>query len=177
MKSLAKFVLVVGIVAFVLYGWLGATKSAPKPETPAAEQADVVAPEPLASPSGSIDDAASTVQPTQSYSDGLRVLAVQRYLQRRAAYLDQIRYIYFAVGCNVLYEGADVQALIFTLKREAFEASQDMWQVDGYNVKREQVTAQQDGLALAAKSGACNYWHQNREVAQELREQTTRSIY
>ena len=84
-------------------------------------------------------------------------IATYKYL--REEILENVRTIYFAVGCGVLSE-EDAEPLISEgaayLEQEAF--SVHFLDVQGADLRDD---AEHEGLARASVAGACDYWRQH----------------
>lgn len=84
--------------------------------------------------------------PKQSLTAKLK----HKYLERRARFMNHVRDVYFAVGCRVLVAPVGL-------------AEQSM--VDLRNEEALRQAAMQEGLARAAKPGACDYYRRHPEAA------------
>lgn len=85
----------------------------------------------------------------------------------RPAILDELRSIYFAVGCRVVDEGSALP-LIVSINREY---SQMSFGERGYDPAANQrwYNAIGDGRVLARRPGKCEYWGSHPEAARGMR--------
>jgi hypothetical protein len=110
-------------------------------------------------------------QQTDPYANSYRQQQVARYNQELDAYLNLVRTLYFADGCNVFEAKADAYLLYFP--------SYDQLLTKGALITRHSVQNQlfdqtqaaiRDGRARASQPGACEYWHQHPEEVYQMRQ-------
>jgi hypothetical protein len=91
----------------------------------------------------------------------------QKYLERRARFVRQVKDIYFAVGCKILPSDAGTRSLA---RRDRELANVREQAVLDLKEDQELVeAAKREGLDRAAKPGACDYYRKHPEAAEAMR--------
>jgi len=95
----------------------------------------------------------------------------QKYLERRAKFVDRVKEIYFAVGCKVLSR----EAGIHSTSRETYLARvREQTVLDLKEDEELLEAARQEGLDRAAKPGQCDYYRKHPEAAEAMRRETAK---
>jgi hypothetical protein len=100
--------------------------------------------------------------PKQSLSARIK----QKYLERRAKFVDRVKDIYFAVGCKVLTREAGTRS---TSKESYLTYIQEQAVLDLKEDEELLQAAKQEGLNRATKPGQCDYYRRHPEAAQAMR--------
>lgn len=91
----------------------------------------------------------------------------QAYLERRAKFVRRVKDIYFAVGCKVLPGEAGARSIA---RRDSYLASVREQAVLDLKEDEDLVhAAMEEGMARAAKPGACDYYRRHPQAAEALR--------
>jgi hypothetical protein len=101
--------------------------------------------------------------PKQSLSAKIK----QKYLERRAQFMHRVKDVYFAVGCKVLAGGAGIHPLTSHDSYLAYIGDQTI--VDLKDDEALRQAAMQEGLALAAKPGECDYYRRHPKAVAAIR--------
>ena len=101
--------------------------------------------------------------PKQTMSARLK----QKYLERRAKFMNRVKDVYFAVGCKVLAGGAGIQPLTSSDSYLAYVGEQTIVDLNDDEAARQ--AAMQEGLDRAAKPGECDYYRRHPEAAAAMR--------
>jgi hypothetical protein len=109
---------------------------------------------------------ASSQQATDPYAADYTKRQRAGYARHKAEFLDNMRAIYFAIGCKVLPDEAYAFRLINSL---ANAISQEGIAIGIYDGPAERMAASREGLARAQREG-CAYWHDNPDSVLALRQ-------
>jgi hypothetical protein len=111
---------------------------------------------------------AATAQQADPPKQGLTAKIKQKYLERRAKFVHRVKDIYFAIGCKIVPGDAG------TRKRDSYLANvRDQAVLDLKEDEDLVHAAMEEGLARAAKPGACDYYRRHPEAAEAIRRDTT----
>jgi hypothetical protein len=106
-------------------------------------------------------------QQTEPPKQTLRQKLKERYLARRAKFMQRVKDAYFAVGCKVLAREAGIQALTSSDTYLAYVGDQTI--VDLKDDEALRQAAMQEGLDRAAKPGECDYYRKHPDAADAIR--------
>jgi TPR repeat protein len=125
----------------------------------AAEQGDAAAKNNLA----------ALAQHTDPYADSYKRGMTDDYVQQRETVLDLVRLIYFALGCKVFDDEADIYPL---WRSQVYAIGEKSYRFGEYDKNLIPLSdqAKRDGYARASQSGACDYWHQHPEAVYAVRQ-------
>jgi hypothetical protein len=110
---------------------------------------------------------ATYAQQVEPHKQTLRERIKERYLVRRAKFMQRVKDAYFAVGCKVLAREAGIQPLTSSDTYLAYIGDQTI--VDLKDDEALRRTAMQEGLDRAAKPGECDYYRKHPEAAEAIR--------
>ena len=99
----------------------------------------------------------------------LRQKIKEKYLTRRAKFMQRVKDAYFAVGCKVLAREAGIMPLTSNDTYLAYIGDQTI--VDLKDDETLRQAAMQEGLDRAAKPGECDYYRKHPEAAEAIRKQ------
>jgi hypothetical protein len=108
----------------------------------------------------------ATAQQANPANQGLSARIKQKYLERRAMFVDRVKDIYFAVGCKVLSNDAGTRS---TSKESYLTYIQEQTVLDLKEDEELLKAAKQEGLDRAAKPGRCDYYRRHPEAAEAIR--------
>ena len=113
---------------------------------------------------------AATAQQADTPKQSLSTKIKQKYLERRAQFMQRVKAVYFAVGCRVLAREAGIQSLTSSDSYLASIGEQTIVDLRGDEAIRQ--AAMQEGLNRAAKPGECDYYRRHPEAAAAIRRAT-----
>jgi hypothetical protein len=113
---------------------------------------------------------AATAQQADTPKQSLSTKIKQKYLERRAQFMQRVKAVYFAVGCKVLAREAGIQSLTSSDSYLAYIGEQTIVDLRGDEAIRQ--AAMQEGLNRAAKPGECDYYRRHPEAAAAIRRAT-----
>lgn len=113
---------------------------------------------------------AARAQQADPPSQSLTTRIKQKYLERRAKFVDRVKDIYFAVGCKVLTREAGTRS---TNKESYLTYIQEQTVLDLKEDEELLQAAKQEGLDRAAKPGQCDYYRRHPEAAEAMRRAAT----
>jgi hypothetical protein len=108
-------------------------------------------------------------QQTEPQKQTLRQKLKEKYLARRAKFMQRVKDAYFAVGCKVLAREAGIMPLTSNDTYLAYVGDQTI--VDLRDDEARRQAAMQEGLDRAAKPGECDYYRKYPEAAEAIRKQ------
>ena len=111
--------------------------------------------------------AVSAQQQTEPHKQTLREKIKEKYLARRAKFMQRVKDAYFAVGCKVLAREAGILPLTSNDSYLAYIGDQTI--VDLKDDEALRQAAMQEGLDRAAKPGECDYYRKHPEAAEAIR--------
>ena len=111
--------------------------------------------------------AVSAQQQTEPHKQTLREKIKEKYLVRRAKFMQRVKDAYFAVGCKVLAREAGILPLTSNDTYLAYIGDQTI--VDMKDDEAMRQAAMQEGLDRAAKPGECDYYRKHPEAAEAIR--------
>jgi hypothetical protein len=111
--------------------------------------------------------AVSAQQQTEPHKQTLREKIKEKYLARRAKFMQRVKDAYFAVGCKVLAREAGILPLTSNDSYLAYIGDQTI--VDLKDDEALRQAAMQEGLDRAAKPGECDYYRKHPEAAETIR--------
>ena len=91
----------------------------------------------------------------------------QKYLERRARFVGQVKDIYFAVGCKIL--PGDAGARSVARRDHDLAVIRDQAVLDLKEDQELVEAAKHEGMERAAKPGACDYYRRHPEAAEAMR--------
>ena len=100
--------------------------------------------------------------PRQSLSARIK----QKYMERRAEFMQRVKDIYFAVGCKVVSGDAGTHS---TSKQSYLTFIQEQAVLDLKEDEELLQAAKQEGLDRAAKPGQCDYYRRHPDAAEAMR--------
>jgi hypothetical protein len=103
--------------------------------------------------------------PKQSFREKIK----EKYLARRAKFMQRVKDAYFAVGCKVLAREAGIMPLTSNDTYLAYIGDQTIVDLKDDEARRQ--AAMQEGLDRAAKPGECDYYRKHPEAAEAIRKQ------
>jgi hypothetical protein len=103
--------------------------------------------------------------PKQSFREKIK----EKYLARRAKFMQRVKDAYFAVGCKVLAREAGIMPLTSNDTYLAYIGDQTIVDLKEDEARRQ--VAMQEGLDRAAKPGECEYYRKHPEAADAIRKQ------
>ncbi len=110
---------------------------------------------------------AAYAQQSEPHKQTLRERIKEKYLARRAKFMQRVKDAYFAVGCKVLAREAGILPLTSNDTYLAYIGDQTI--VDLKDDEALRQTAMQEGLDRAAKPGECDYYRKHPEAAAAIR--------
>ena len=113
--------------------------------------------------------AVSAQQQTEPHKQTLREKIKEKYLARRAKFMQRVKDAYFAVGCKVLAREAGILPLTSNDTYLAYIGDQTIVDLKDDEARRQ--AAMQEGLDRAAKPGECDYYRKHPEAAEAIRKQ------
>ena len=109
----------------------------------------------------------ATAQQTDPPKQSLSAKIKQTYLERRARFVRRVKDIYFAVGCKILPSDAGARSIA---RRDSYLASVTEQAVLDLKEDEDLVhAAMEEGMARAAKPGACDYYRRHPEAVEATR--------
>jgi hypothetical protein len=108
-------------------------------------------------------------QQTEPQKQTLRQKLKEKYLARRAKFMQRVKDAYFAVGCKVLAREAGIMPLTSNDTYLAYIGDQTIVDLKDDEARRQ--AAMQEGLDRAAKPGECDYYRKHPEAAEAIRKQ------
>jgi hypothetical protein len=108
-------------------------------------------------------------QQAEPQKQTLRQKIKEKYLARRAKFMQRVKDAYFAVGCKVLAREAGILPLTSNDTYLAYVGDQTI--VDLRDDEARRQAAMQEGLDRAAKPGECDYYRKHPEAAEAIRKQ------
>ena len=108
-------------------------------------------------------------QQAEPQKQTLRQKLKERYLARRAKFMQRVKDAYFAVGCKVLAREAGILPLTSNDTYLAYVGDQTIVDLKDDEARRQ--AAMQEGLDRAAKPGECDYYRKHPEAAEAIRKQ------
>jgi hypothetical protein len=108
-------------------------------------------------------------QQTEPQRQTLRQKIKEKYLARRAKFMQRVKDAYFAVGCKVLAREAGIMPLTSNDTYLAYIGDQTIVDLKDDEARRQ--AAMQKGLDRAAKPGECDYYRKHPEAAEAIRKQ------
>jgi len=112
---------------------------------------------------------AAYAQQVEPHKQTLRERIKEKYLARRAKFMQRVKDAYFAVGCKVLAREAGILPLTSNDSYLAYIGDQTIVDVKDDEALRQ--AAMQEGLDRAAKPGECDYYRKHPEAAEAIRKQ------
>ena len=106
-------------------------------------------------------------QQAEPQKQTLRQKLKEKYLARRAKFMQRVKDAYFAVGCKVLAREAGILPLTSNDSYLAYIGDQTI--VDLKDDEALRQAAMQEGLDRAAKPGECDYYRKHPEAAEAIR--------
>ncbi len=113
----------------------------------------------------------ATAQQAEPPKQSLTTRIKQKYLERRAKFVDRVKDIYFAVGCKVLSREAGTRS---TSKESYLTFIQEQAILDLKEDEELLQAAKQEGLDRAAKPGQCDYYRRHPEAAEAVRREAAK---
>ena len=110
-------------------------------------------------------------QQAEPQKQTLRQKLKEKYLARRAKFMQRVKDAYFAVGCKVLAREAGILPLTSNDSYLAYIGDQTI--VDLKDDEALRQAAMQEGLDRAAKPGECDYYRKHPEAAEAIRKAAT----
>ncbi len=110
---------------------------------------------------------AAYAQQSEPHKQTLRERIKEKYLARRAKFMQRVKDAYFAVGCKVLAREAGILPLTSNDTYLAYIGDQTI--VDMKDDEALRQAAMQEGLDRAAKPGECDYYRKHPEAAAAIR--------
>ena len=110
---------------------------------------------------------AATAQQADPPRPTLTAKLKQKYLERRAKLVDQVKDIYFAVGCKIL--PGDAGARSVARRDHDLAAIRDQAVLDLKEDQELVEAAKQQGMERAARPGACDYYRRHPKAAEAMR--------
>jgi hypothetical protein len=108
-------------------------------------------------------------QQAEPQKQTLRQKLKEKYLARRAKFMQRVKDAYFAVGCKVLAREAGIMPLTSNDTYLAYIGDQTIVDLKDDEARRQ--AAMQKGLDRAAKPGECDYYRKHPEAAEAIRKQ------
>jgi hypothetical protein len=108
-------------------------------------------------------------QQAEPQKQTLRQKLKEKYLARRAKFMQRVKDAYFAVGCKVLAREAGIMPLTSNDTYLAYVGDQTIVDLKDDEARRQ--AAMQEGLDRAAKPGECDYYRKHPEAAEAIRKQ------
>lgn len=112
--------------------------------------------------------AAPHAQSRDPYAAGDEKVRLESYNRERDAFLDSVRMLYFAVGCEVFASEGNILPLIQNESVFLSEAETANRIMDTH-VAGMMHQAARDGANKAGEPGACRYWHERPEAVATVR--------
>jgi hypothetical protein len=106
-------------------------------------------------------------QQTEPQKQTLRQKIKEKYLLRRAQFMQRVKDAYFAVGCKVLAREAGIMPLTSNDSYLAYIGDQTIVDLKDDEARRQ--AAMQEGLDRAAKPGECDYYRRHPQAAEAIR--------
>jgi hypothetical protein len=107
---------------------------------------------------------------SDAYANEEKQAALQTYLAQRAEYLEEVRYMYFAVGCGVFASEAGISPYLFDLGNALDQTAQaGSSTIIDTKLQGMMHAAAADGMTRAAKKGECAYWKQHPQEVYRVR--------
>jgi hypothetical protein len=108
-------------------------------------------------------------QQSEPQKQTLRQKLKEKYLARRAKFMQRVKDAYFAVGCKVLARETGILPLTSNDTYLAYIGDQTIIDLRDDEARRQ--AAMQEGLDRAAKPGECDYYRKHPEAAEAIRKQ------